>query len=88
MPALARNAAAPCGRTPDKKRQMIRMRQVFAPTTADRDSRISDDSDERDPVFYNKQIDDSAIMRRTLRMPMSSTATSFPLALNSSGGFP
>lgn len=38
-----------------QKRQMIRMRQVFA-TTSDRDSRISDDSDNREPAFYNKQM--------------------------------
>ncbi|MCK8601856.1 DEAD/DEAH box helicase [Desulfoferrobacter suflitae] len=38
-----------------QKRQMLRMRQVFA-TTSDRESRISDESDDRDPCFYNKQI--------------------------------
>jgi DEAD/DEAH box helicase domain-containing protein len=38
-----------------QKRQMIRMRQVFA-TTSDRESRISDDSDDREPSFYNKQM--------------------------------
>lgn len=38
-----------------QKRRMIRMRQVFA-ATSDRDSRISDDSDDREPSFYNKQM--------------------------------
>ena len=38
-----------------QKKSMLRMRQVFA-STADRKSRISDDSDDRDPVFYNKQM--------------------------------
>ncbi|MDY6988932.1 MAG: DEAD/DEAH box helicase [Thermodesulfobacteriota bacterium] len=38
-----------------QKRLMLRMRQVFA-STSDRKSRISDDSDGRDPVFYNKQM--------------------------------
>lgn len=35
-------------------RFMLRMRQVFA-TCSDRESRISDDSDDRTPSFYNKQ---------------------------------
>lgn len=38
-----------------QKRQMVRMRQVVA-TTYDRDSRIEDDSDDREPEFYNKQL--------------------------------
>jgi DEAD/DEAH box helicase domain-containing protein len=38
-----------------QKRQMLRMRQVLA-TTSDRDSRISDDSDDREPAFYNRQM--------------------------------
>ncbi|MCK5232619.1 MAG: DUF1998 domain-containing protein, partial [Desulfobulbaceae bacterium] len=38
-----------------RKRLMLRMRQVFA-STRDRESRISDDSDDRDPTFYNKQM--------------------------------
>jgi len=38
-----------------QKRQMVRMRQVVA-TTYDRDSRIEDDSDAREPEFYNKQL--------------------------------
>ncbi len=38
-----------------QKRKMLRMRQVFA-TTPDRDSRITDDSDDREPVFFNRQI--------------------------------
>ncbi|WP_052813126.1 DEAD/DEAH box helicase [Desulfonatronum thioautotrophicum] len=36
-------------------RRMVRMRQVFA-TTPDRNSRISDDADVREPQFYNKQM--------------------------------
>lgn len=38
-----------------QKRQMARMRQVFA-TTSDRLSRTGDDSDNREPAFYNKQM--------------------------------
>lgn len=38
-----------------QKRLMLKMRQVFA-SSSDRQSRISDDSDDRDPVFYNKQM--------------------------------
>jgi DEAD/DEAH box helicase domain-containing protein len=38
-----------------QKRQMVRLRQVVA-TTYDRDSRIEDDSDVREPEFYNKQL--------------------------------
>ncbi len=48
-----------CGSTmwPDegRKRQMLRMAQVFA-TTSDRKSRISDDTDDREPKFFNKQM--------------------------------
>jgi DEAD/DEAH box helicase domain-containing protein len=36
-------------------RHMIKMRQVVA-TTWDRDSRIQDDSDDRDPAFFNKRM--------------------------------
>lgn len=38
-----------------QKRLMLRMRQVFA-STSDRKSRITDDSDDREPMFYNKQM--------------------------------
>ena len=38
-----------------RKRQMLRMRQVFA-TTPDNKSRISDDKDQRDPQFYVRQM--------------------------------
>lgn len=38
-----------------QRRLMLRMRQVFA-STSDRESRISDESDDRDPTFYNKQM--------------------------------
>jgi DEAD/DEAH box helicase domain-containing protein len=35
--------------------RMVRLRQVVA-TTSDRDSRIGDDSDDREPAFYNRQM--------------------------------
>ena len=35
--------------------QMVRMRQVMA-NTSDKDSRIGDDSDDREPVFYSRQL--------------------------------
>lgn len=38
-----------------QKRNMIRLRQVFA-TTSDKESRIGDDSDDRQPVFYTTQM--------------------------------
>jgi DEAD/DEAH box helicase domain-containing protein len=38
-----------------QKRQMLKMRQMFA-TTSDRESRISDDNDQRDSNFYNRQM--------------------------------
>ncbi|HDZ24841.1 MAG TPA: DEAD/DEAH box helicase, partial [Desulfobacteraceae bacterium] len=38
-----------------QRRQMLRMRQVFA-TTSDRDSRIGDENDDREPNFYVKQM--------------------------------
>lgn len=38
-----------------QKKRMIRMRQVMA-TTSDHASRIQDDSDEREPEFFHKQI--------------------------------
>ena len=38
-----------------RKRQMLKMRQVFA-ATADNKSRISDDKDQRDPQFYIRQM--------------------------------
>ncbi|HDM76787.1 MAG TPA: hypothetical protein ENG51_09995, partial [Deltaproteobacteria bacterium] len=38
-----------------QKRQMLRMRQVIA-TTPDRKSRIGDESDDREPNFYVKQM--------------------------------
>lgn len=37
-----------------QRRPMLRMRQVFA-NTSDRESRIHDDSDDREPAFYNRQ---------------------------------
>lgn len=37
-----------------QKRQMVRLRQVMA-NSSDRDSRIGDDSDAREPSFYNRQ---------------------------------
>ncbi|WP_462270445.1 DEAD/DEAH box helicase [Desulfobacter sp.] len=52
--------ACPCCGSPmwadaGQQRKMLRMRQVFA-STSDRQSRISDDADDREPVFYNKQM--------------------------------
>ena len=38
-----------------QKKKMLRMRQVFA-STSDSKSRVGDESDDRDPVFYNKQM--------------------------------
>jgi DEAD/DEAH box helicase domain-containing protein len=38
-----------------QQRKMLRLRQVFA-STSDKDSRIGDDADQRDRVFYNKQM--------------------------------
>ena len=43
---------APCGQMPVRT-LMLRMRQVFA-STSDRKSRISDDSDDRDPTFLQQ----------------------------------
>ena len=56
----AEKEVCPCCGSPmwadaGQKRQMLRMRQVFA-STSDRKSRISDDSDDREPTFYNKQM--------------------------------
>ena len=49
------NCGSPMWADAGQKRLMLKMRQVFA-STSDRQSRISDDSDDRDPVFYNKQM--------------------------------
>lgn len=38
-----------------QRRQMVRLRQVMA-NTSDKDSRIGDDSDDREPVFYTRQM--------------------------------
>ncbi|BBG66226.1 helicase, C-terminal:type III restriction enzyme, res subunit:DEAD/DEAH box helicase, N-terminal [Hydrogenimonas sp.] len=38
-----------------QKRDLIRLRQVMA-TTGDRQSRLMDDSDQREPLFYTKQL--------------------------------
>jgi len=56
----AETATCPgCGSTmwsdSGQKRQMLRMRQVFA-TNSDRDSRIGDENDDREPKFYNTQM--------------------------------
>lgn len=59
------NCGSPMWGDSGQKRLMLRMRQVFA-STSDRKSRISDDSDDRDPTFYNKQMlvefDDKQVM--------------------------
>jgi DEAD/DEAH box helicase domain-containing protein len=54
--------AAACPRCGDvmwpdngRKRRMLRLRQVMA-TTSDRDSRIGDDSDDREPAFFTRQL--------------------------------
>ncbi|MBF0227362.1 MAG: DEAD/DEAH box helicase [Desulfobacterales bacterium] len=49
------NCGSPMWADAGQKRLMLKMRQVFA-STSDRKSRISDDSDDREPVFYNKQM--------------------------------
>lgn len=38
-----------------RKRNLLRLRQVFA-TADDRSSRIGDDSDQRTPIFFNRQM--------------------------------
>lgn len=38
-----------------QKRNLVKLKQVFA-TSEDAKSRIGDDSEERDPVFYNRQL--------------------------------
>jgi len=58
--SVADYAACPqCGSTlwPDagRKRRMLKMRQMFA-TASDRESRINDDSDDRDVSFFSRQI--------------------------------
>jgi DEAD/DEAH box helicase domain-containing protein len=54
-----RSACPNCGSSmwadEGQKRSMVRLKQVFA-TTSDRKSRISDDSEDRKPSFYNKQM--------------------------------
>ena len=58
----AKEETAACRRCGDtlwadegQKRQMLRLRQVFA-STADRRSRIGDQHDAREPRFYNRQM--------------------------------
>ena len=55
----AKDACPNCGSVswPDegRRKQMLRIRQVFA-TSSDKSSRISDDSDEREPRFFNKRM--------------------------------
>jgi DEAD/DEAH box helicase domain-containing protein len=59
------NCGSPMWSDAGQKHLMLRMRQVFA-STSDQKSRISDDSDDRDPTFYNKQMlvefDDKQVM--------------------------
>jgi DEAD/DEAH box helicase domain-containing protein len=38
-----------------RKRRMLRLRQVMA-TTSDRESRIGDDNDDREPAFFTRQL--------------------------------
>ncbi|MBV0932076.1 DEAD/DEAH box helicase [Marinobacterium weihaiense] len=42
-------------RNSSQQQTLLRLRQVFA-NTHDRDSRIGDDSEQREPVFYNRQL--------------------------------
>ncbi|MDA3791539.1 MAG: DEAD/DEAH box helicase [Desulfobacula sp.] len=49
------NCGSPMWADAGQKRLMLKMRQVFA-SSSDKQSRISDDSDDRDPLFYNKQM--------------------------------
>jgi DEAD/DEAH box helicase domain-containing protein len=49
------NCGSPTWSDADQVRHMIKMRQVMA-TTKDRDSRIQDDSDDREPEFFNKMM--------------------------------
>ena len=55
----SKTACPKCGSTlwmdSGQKRQMVRLRQVYA-TTSDRASRIGDDRDERSPKFFNREI--------------------------------
>ncbi|MBF0452787.1 MAG: DEAD/DEAH box helicase [Candidatus Magnetomorum sp.] len=52
---LCPNCGSPMWSDFGQKRLMLKMRQVFA-STSDKKSRISDDSDNREPVFYHKQM--------------------------------
>ncbi|MEN8261160.1 MAG: Zn-binding domain-containing protein, partial [Pseudomonadota bacterium] len=56
------DGAANCPRCGDimwsdagQKKQMVRLKQVMA-NTSDKDSRIGDDSDDREPTFYTRQM--------------------------------
>lgn len=42
-------------RNASQKQSLLRLRQVFA-NSNDRDSRIGDDSEQREPVFFNRQL--------------------------------
>jgi DEAD/DEAH box helicase domain-containing protein len=53
--ATCRRCGDPAWSDEGQRRQMLRMRQVFA-STSDRESRIADDTDDREPSFYNKQL--------------------------------
>ena len=52
---LCRKCGSPMWADAGQKRLMLKLRQVFA-STPDNKSRISDDSDDRDPLFFNKQM--------------------------------
>ncbi|MFC1835755.1 DEAD/DEAH box helicase, partial [Thermodesulfobacteriota bacterium] len=53
--SLCPRCGSPMWSDEGRKRPMLRMRQVFA-TSSDRESRIADDSDDREPSFFNKQM--------------------------------
>lgn len=58
-PKTSASACPHCGsplwKDAGQKRQMLRLKQVYA-STPDRSSLITDDRDERTPVFYNRQM--------------------------------
>ncbi len=54
-PRTVRRATAPAGATTARSSGLLRLQQVFA-KAPDRDSRIRDDQDERQPRFFQRQI--------------------------------
>lgn len=68
VPVDNKNSCPRCGNADwsdgEQRMTLLRLREVYA-NASDRDSRISDDSDDREPVFFNRQflfdLDPSAI---------------------------